>query len=184
MTAATEFPAKSPALFLSAHALADPTFEAEFVKAVDANKPILMTSTLRAALPAKVQTQAAKPNVHILELKNKATKATTYGVLDSVRDLMNLSRDEVDGLRHTVLDFLGVELSAPTRVSLYLYTGHKLVVENFNDTAASVVLKVRSAKGFEKAVVLPPNADVKLESKGEEAKITLPARSLIALQAK
>jgi hypothetical protein len=182
MTADIRFPAESPALFLSYHALADPEFAGELGKALDRGKPILMTSSLSAALPAGMAGQLSRSNVHLLELKNKETKASFYGVLDSVRDLMNLPREQVDELRRPLLEPLGVELSAPPRVSLYLYGKNKVVVENFNDTAAEVVLKVRGAKGFERAIVLPPSAEVKLEANGAEAKIVLPARALVALR--
>jgi len=183
MTADVRFPAESPSLFLTGHALADPKLEGEITKAIEAVKPILMTSTLRAALPEKLQAQLTKPNVRVLDLKNKETKATTYGVLDSVRDLMNLPREKADEWRRPLLEPLGVELSASPRVSLYLYGKNKVVVENFNDAPADIVLKVRGAKGFQKAVVLPLDADVKVEvGSGGEAKIILPARAMAALR--
>jgi len=182
MTADTEFPAQAPSLFLSYHAIADPKLEGALGKAIEQGKPILATSGLRDALSAKFKEQMAKPHVQVLELEGKQSKTSFYGVLDSVRDLLNQPREKADALRRPLLQPLGVDLSAPTRVSLYLYGERKVVVENFNDEAAQVTLKVRGAKGIEKALVLPPEADVKLETNGSEAKIVLPARSLVALR--
>jgi len=181
MTADVTFPAEAPSLFLTCHALADPKFESELGEAVDQGRPILLTSSLRASLPAPMRERLSKPNIQVLELKGKETKASLYGVLDSVRDLVNLPREKVDALRRPLLEPMGVDLSAPPRVALYLYGERKVVLENFNDEAVQVALDVRGAKEFKQALVLPPGAEPKLETTGSKAKIVLPARSLLAL---
>jgi hypothetical protein len=182
MTADVKFPADSPSLFLTYHALADPALEGALGKAIEQGKAILLTNSMRDALPQKMRARLSAPNVHILEVGGKETKKSFYGVSDVVRDMMNWPREKVDALRRPLLEPLGVELSAPPRVSLYLYGQKKVVVENFNDEAVEIALTVRDAKGFDRAIVLPPTAEPKLETRAGQAKLTLPPRTLVALR--
>jgi len=181
MTADVRFPGKSPSLFLTCHALADKEFEGNLGKAIGQGKPILMTPTLREGLSEKLRARLSASNVQVLDADLKHTKKSFYGVPDAVRELMNLPREKVDALRRPLLESLGVELSAPPRVSLYLYGKRKVVIENFNDEPAEVQLAVRGAKRYEQAVVLPPTASLKSEVESGRARITLSPRSLVAL---
>ena len=182
MTADVKFPADSPSLLLTFHALADSALEGALGRAIEQGKAILLTNSLRDALPEKMRARLSAPNVHILEVGGKETKKSFYGVSDVVRDMMNWPREKVDALRRPLLEPLGVELSAPPRVSLYLYGQKKVVVENFNDEAVEIALTVRDAKGFDRAIVLPPSAEPKLETRAGQAKLTLPPRTLVALR--
>lgn len=181
MTADVQFPVESPSLILTHHALADPKFENEVVEATKRGKPILLTPVLNEALSPQLRKQLATENVRMLDLKSKDRKRSVYGVLDSVRALMNLSREEADALRRPLLEPLGITLSAPTRVSLYLYGSKKIVLESFNDEEIEVGLNVRDAKGYEQVLVLPPSAKPTLEARNGQARIILPPRTLVAL---
>jgi hypothetical protein len=180
MTADIRFPADAPSLFLTSHALADPSFEEHLAAAIKQRKPILLTSGLAGRLPEKMRAQLKAPQIHVLELKGDESGRSAYSVLDTVRDLMNLPRERVDALRKPLLEPLGIEFSAPSRVSLHLYGKDKAVVENFNDEPVDATLVASGTTGSVRAVVLPPDAGVKLAAGG--TKITLPPRSLVALK--
>lgn len=182
MTADVRFPAAAPSLFLTGHAAADPGFEAALERVIEEGRPVLLTSNLRAQLSEKMWARLSAPTVRILELHSDQTKKSFYGVLDSVRELMDLPREKVNALRRPLLEPLGVELSAPPRVSLYLYGRRKVVVENFNDESVEVRLASRGSRGYERAIVLPPDANVRIDPSPTEARIVLPGRSLVALR--
>jgi len=181
MTVDVRFPGDAPALLLTTHALADPKLESSLEAALEAGKPLLLTSGLRAGLSERLRARLSAPNVHAIELSGKAERSF-YGVLDSVRDLMNEPRERADARRRPLLAPLGAEFSAPPRVSLHLFGERKAVVENFNDETADVRLALRNAKTCEPAVVLPPGADAKVKIEAGEARLSLPPRSLVALQ--
>ncbi len=184
MTAGVEFPDAAPSLFLTRHALADPSLETKLKAAIKEKKPALLTSNLLANLPSKIADRLkAAPEVRVLDLEpNAKGKKSFYGVLTSVRELRNLPTERVDALRAPLLKPLGIDLSAPTGVALYLYGEDKAVVENFNDEDAEIRLSIRGAKRYEKAVVLPQKAEIKIQTGKKGVRITLPARSMLALR--
>ncbi|MCX8037744.1 MAG: hypothetical protein N3D11_12000 [Candidatus Sumerlaeia bacterium] len=183
MTADVKFPADSPSLFLTRHALADPALGEALEAAAGAGKPVLVSTALKDALNAAGRPVPSAPNVSVLAYDPKAKKSY-YGVSDSVRELLNMSREKADALRRPLLEPLGIELSAPPRVSLYLYGKRKVVVENFNDSAVEISLKMRGAKGFDRVLVIPREAALEMQMREGALHMTLPARSLTALTAK
>lgn len=180
LTADVRFPADSPALFLTYHAAADPDLERSLGRAIEQGKPILLTSTLRDRLSERLRKRLSGESVRVLDLDDKREKSF-YGVLDSVRRLMELPRQRADALRAPLLKALGVKLSAPPRVSIYLFGQRKVVLENFNDRQVSVRLAVDGAKAYRPAIVLPTGADVRAKSAAGEVEIQMPPRSLVAL---
>jgi len=183
MTADIKYPADAPSLFLTGHDASDPSLEESLAASIERGTPILLTSNLRRALSEKMRKRVeASGNVRVLELDGKRTKRSSYGVLDSIRDLMNLPREKLDALRRPLLKPLGVEFSAPGKVSLYLYGREKVVVENFNDKTVEVRLAVAGAKNYKPAIVLPPSAKPKISPANGGAAIALPPRSLVALR--
>jgi hypothetical protein len=181
-TADVKFPADAPSLILTYHALADKGLKPSLKSAADRKKPILMTSTLAAALAAGESGAATAPGVRVLALDEKNAKRTEYGVLGTIRALPDKPQAELDALRRPLLEPLGVEFSAPGRVSLYLYGKDKAVVENFNDRPVEARLVLRGAKQYERAVVLPTGAEVKIDVRDGAAALQLPPRSLVALK--
>jgi len=182
MTADVEFPAAAPSLVLTHHAAADPALGDALAKALEAKKPLLVTSNLRAQLPEEARARLTAPTVRILDLASAGAQRTDYGVLSTVRALMDKPRAELDALRAPLLAPLGIEFSAPGRVSLHLFGDRKAVVENFSDEPVEVRLAARKAARYEKVIVLPMDADVTLTAEGGAAAIRLPARSLVALR--
>ncbi len=183
MTADVKFPAAAPSLFLTRHVLADPAFPEAFEAAVSAGKPVLVSTALKDALEEAGQPAPSAPNVSFLAYDPRAKKSF-YGVPDSVRELLNMPRERADALRRPLLEPLGIEFSAPPRVSLYLYGKRKVVVENFNDAAVEIGLKMRGAKGFERVLVIPREAAPDMQMHEGVLRMTLPPRSLAALAAK
>ncbi len=186
LTASTAFPSDAPSLVLTTHALADPALEADALKALDAGKPILITSTLKAALPEALRAKFDAPQVRVLDLKTTPEKKESYEVPDTMRALDKMPQKELDALRAPLLAALGVTLSAPAKVSLYLYGNDKYVLENFNDEPVTVEFSAKNQSAFEPVLALPTGAPLptlKAEAGKSSVRLELPARSLLAFQA-
>ncbi|HPS00341.1 MAG TPA: hypothetical protein PLA90_02245 [Candidatus Sumerlaeota bacterium] len=186
MTAATTFPTDAPSLLLTTHALADPALEAESLKALAAGKPILITSSLKAALPETLRAKFDAPQVRVLDLKTPPEKKESYEVQESVRTLDKMPQKELDALRAPFLAALGVTLSAPAKVSLYLYGNDKYVLENFNDEPVTVEFSAKNQSAFEPVLALPtgtPLPAMKAEPGKPALRLDLPPRSLLAFKA-
>ncbi len=181
MTAAIEFPHDAPSLLVTEHAAADPNCEASCLEASRQGKVLLITSNLLARLSPTAQRQLDGAGIQILKL-DPAVKSE-YGVLRSIRNLLDLPREELDAWRKPLLEPLGVQLSAPPLVALYLFGPQKVVVENFRDEPVTVELALRGKTEYKPAVVLPQESSVSIVSAGGKASITLAPRSLVALHA-
>jgi hypothetical protein len=178
MTAGVQFPAGAPALLLTEHAAADPTLPAALAGALDAKTPVLITSGLSRRLTPDVRSRLSSPQVRVLEIDGSRTRSF-YGVSDAYRELLDLPREKADALRRPLLAPLGLELSAPTRVSLYLYGDVKLVLENFRDEPAELQLSVRRSTAVKQALGLPAAAELETSSRG--VVLRMPPRSMTAL---
>ncbi len=121
-----EFPKKAPGGLFSIHALKDPDLAAKLEAFIAAGKPTLVTDGLAARLQGHVSLD--KPNVVILPVKGDP------------KTLLELSGDRLDAIRQPLLEPLGHSFEAPSRVALYLMTDGSWVIENFNDTPATVKL--------------------------------------------
>jgi hypothetical protein len=186
LTASTVFPSDAPSLLLTTHALTDPALEAKSLEALAAGKPILVTSSLKAALPEALRTKFDTPQVRVLDLKTDPAKKGPYEVSDAMRALDKMSLDEVNALRAPCLAPLGITLSAPTKVSLYLYGDDKYVLENFNDEPVTVEFSVKNQPAFEPVLALPTGAPLpalKAEPGKASVRFDLPSRSLVAFKA-
>jgi hypothetical protein len=119
-----KFPSKAPAIFVSAHALADPGLAGELSRYIQTGRPVLMTDGLANGLGTRVNTNV--PNVVVLNVTGKP---------DS---LYALPQNQLDELRAHVLKPFKASLRAPNRVALYLFTHGGWVIENFNDEPVDV----------------------------------------------
>lgn len=126
-----KFPAKAPALFLSAHALADPDLAAELEKYIRSGRPVLLTGGVVKGLDG-VNTNS--PNVSVLKFDGKAN---SFYALPQFR---------LDELRGPLLKPFKTRFNAPSRVALYLFTGGGWVIENFNDEPVDAILNGRTVR--------------------------------------
>jgi hypothetical protein len=124
-----QFPANAPALFLSAHALADTNLADELARFIQTRRPVLLTDGLARRLGGRVNLTAA--NVYVLAVEAKP---------DS---LLALPQAQLDSLRAPLLAAFHTSFQAPNRVALYLFTKRGWVVENFNDAPVEVTLNGR-----------------------------------------
>jgi len=94
--------------------------------------------------------------------------------------LINLPSPLVNRMRQSMMQPLGIEMSAPTKVGLYIFEGGVIALCNFNDKPAQVVLRLtgrRSARS-ERKLVLGCGT---LRGVGREAVVSLPPRSTEAI---
>ena len=137
-----EFPTNAPAAFFSVHALKDAQFADNLGKFIDSGKPVLLTDGLAQQLTNKVGT---KMNLHAANVRMLAVKRDP-------KSLLQLTQNELDPLRVSLLSPLKVTFSAPNQVGLYLFADGSWVVENFNDESVKVTLNnkplVVTARGW------------------------------------
>lgn len=119
-----EFPSKAPAAFFSIHALMDPHFIDQLKTYIASRKPVLLTDGLAKRIESQIPLDA--PNVHILKISGDP------------KSLLTLSGDTLTSLREPFLKPFKTSFKAPNGVSLYLFTDHSWVIENFNNSSASV----------------------------------------------
>lgn len=121
-----KFPSRAPAIFLSAHSLADPNLATELTQYIQTGRPVLLTDGLVKGLGNSVNTTL--PNVALLNVSGKP---------DS---LYALTQERLNELRAPLLKPFRTSFQAPNRVALYLFTKGGWVIENFNDEPVDVTL--------------------------------------------
>jgi hypothetical protein len=124
------FPASARAAFFGADALNDASLPRKLSAFIATGRPTLVTDGLARGLEGRVDLHA--PNVHLLMVGENRDR------------LLLLPQSELDALRKPFLKALGASLEAPNRVALYLFSDGSRVVENFNDTPASVTVNGES----------------------------------------
>jgi len=160
--------AGTKAAFFSVHAVADPKFTDKLKKMLDAQNPVLVTDGL------------AKRLSHIsFEGKNP----TILRLNGSPRNLLKLSREELELIRDRMLEPFGIKFDAPNKVALYLIGKNCLIVENFNDEPINASLEFSNpvAKA-ETVLVLPPEAHLDFSCKNGRLEFTeMTPRTLVAV---
>ena len=120
------FPEDAKAAFFSVHALKDPKLPEKLSKLISAGAAVLVTDGLAERLDKRVPLDAS--NVRILPVRGNP------------KSLLELPQAELDAIRQMLLKAFGRQLKAPNKVALYLFDDGSWVVENFNDSPASVEL--------------------------------------------
>jgi len=150
-------------------------FPEQFKKFINDNKPVLLTHNMKDLLQSK-QVEIPR-SVKVVDIPKEP------------RDLYNLNDKQLVDIRKPLLKALGMEISGPTRISLYLYDNGVMAVENFNDTAVSFSVKFDkplSASEISsinnKALVLPGKESAKIEAKHNSITFKLQPRSLGVVQ--
>jgi hypothetical protein len=153
------------------HALKEPGFSGKLESMLNAGKPVVITDELAKLLS----------NQSLLTNKN----LTVLKVDGDPKRLLKLSREELNPLRDKLLAPMGMKFDAPNKVSLYLLDSNIIVIENFNDTKADMILGLPVINEVKKTLMLPADANMVLTSYKNNISIKdLSPRSLVVLQYK
>ncbi len=99
------------------------------------------------------------------------------------KDLIRLTREQLNPMRDKILAPLGMKFDAPNKVGLYLYGDDCCVIENFNKEPVSVTITLPSASDARKLLVLPAEGKAELERNGKNITVRdLSARTLVAFK--
>jgi hypothetical protein len=98
------------------------------------------------------------------------------------RDILRLSREEVNLMRNKLLEPFGIKFDAPTMVSLYLMGDDLIVIENFKDEVVSVNLETEFSMNPEIQLTLPVGESIIRDFSSNKLEISeLPPRTLVAV---
>ena len=161
-------PDRAGAVFLPVQAAAEPDAAAKIARLVDAGTTVLVTDGLAAELDGRIDLDA--PNVHLLAVKGKPAA------------LLDLSDTRIDELRRTMLAPLGLSLTAPKRVAIYLLGDDLVAVESFTDAPADVVLALDGLTDATLEHALPNGTEPHIVRNGATIRLVLPPRSLALLR--
>ncbi|MFC1636270.1 hypothetical protein ACFL5Z_15675 [Planctomycetota bacterium] len=159
---------EAEAAFFSVHALKDPAFGDKLQRMLAANKPVLITDGLAKRMPP-------------LDVKNK--NLTILKVGGNPRNLLKLTRQQLNPIRNKLLAPFGMKFDAPNKVALYLIGNHHLIVENFNDEAIDATLEFPEPVRARKTLVLPGEGSVNFSTAGRTLSLTkMTPRTLVAIE--
>ena len=160
--------ADARAAFFSVHALKDPRFGDKLKRMLDAGKPVLITDGLAGRLKG---VDLSGDNPAILKVGGKP------------RDLLKLSREELNPIRKKLLAPFGMSFDAPNKVALYLIGENCLIVENFNDEPVDVLLGFRRHVEAREALVLPGGGSVDFSCSGSMLSLAeITPRTLVVVE--
>jgi hypothetical protein len=170
-------PADAPAALITSHsARAEPT--GAWLRAAP-GRPVLATSAAETLLLAGA-------------LEDRPAARLAWQA--DPREVMDQPREALDGMREKLLAPLGVRLSAPGRVALYVFgpaadgaasDGGIAVLESFRDEPVEVFLELAGRRAHdERRIVLPPTRrpEVRRERRGDGDLWTIPPRTLAAFE--
>jgi hypothetical protein len=163
-------PEKAAAVFLPIHAAHEPNAAGKIQRLIATGATVLVTDGLVAKLPGAINLDAA--NVHVL----------TVG--GDPYSLLKWSDEQVAQLRETMLAPLGIRLTGPQRVAMYLFGDDLVAIESFNDESANAGLAIRGFLDAECELALPSAAKTKLLFDGGVTSFTLSPRSMVLLRMK
>ncbi len=156
------------AAFFSVHALKDPRFGDKLQVMLDAGRPVLITDGLADRLKG-VDLRGDNP--------------TILNVGGKPRDLLQLSREELEPIRDKLLAPFAMKFDAPNKVALYLIGENCLIVENFNDEPVNVSLEFRRPVEAREALVLPGAGSVGFSCRGRTLSLAeITPRTLVAVE--
>jgi hypothetical protein len=157
---------KAEAAFFPLHALKDEAFRDKLIQLLMEGKPVLITDGLAQHLE-----NIENKNLHVLDVN-----------MDP-KNLLRLSREELNNIRDPMLKPFGVKLDAPGMLAFYLMGDDLIVIENFNDKAVAVTLETEFSMDAEIALVLPQTETVtKAFSENQLSFTSIPARTLVVVK--
>jgi hypothetical protein len=144
----------------------DPDFDSKLETFITAGKPVLVTDGLAGQIGNLDQYE----NVQVLQVDGKP------------RNILRLSREEVNSMRNKLLEPFGIKFNAPTMVSLYLMGEDLIIIENFKDEAVNVTLETEFSMNPEIKLTLPMDQHIGGELTANKlSALELPPRTLIAV---
>ena len=156
------------AAFFSVHALKDPAFADKLRSMLAANKPVLITDGLAKRLPG-------------LDLENR--NLTVLKLDGNPRNLLKLTREQINPIRNKLLAPFGLTFDAPNKVALYLIGEHSLIVENFNDEAIDATLEFSEPVRARQILILPGDGNVNFAGTKKKLSLTnITPRSLVVFE--
>lgn len=165
----TEFSGNEKSVFLPVHTLKDEAFEMKIGGLIDKKAPVMVTDELAEKLsPA---------------LKKRLDENLIIQTPEDLWGLMDIPQAQLKSIRKTMLEPIGVEFDAPTRVALYLFGDDIVGVENFNDMPVEAVLKLQSVSNVSSALTIPPGR-VTVSDSSSGVTLKLQPRSLVVLRVK
>jgi hypothetical protein len=156
------------AAFFSVHALKDPAFADKLRRMLAANKPVLITDGLAKRLPG-------------LDLENMNLTILKLG--GNPRNLLKLTRKQINPVRNKLLAPFGMTFDAPNKVALYLIGEHSLIVENFNDESIDATLEFSDPVKARQILILPGDGNVNFAGTKKKLSLTnITPRTLVVFE--
>ena len=118
---------------------------------------------------------------------NAPADAVIFKPGGDIWNLTKIEQAELDSMRNILLVVFGVEFYAPSRVALNLFDDDMEVIQNFNDYAVDIKIKINGRNKKTRKIALRLSADksdnteIKMSRKAREYNITVPPRTLIVL---
>ncbi len=128
------------AAFLPVDALKDPQLPDKLDTMLSAGTPVLVTDGLAQKLPPAV---TSNKNLLVLKVGGKP------------KSLLDLTREQLQPIRHKLLAPFGLRFDAPNKVALYLIGSNCVAVENFSDETITASLEFTKPVKATKSLILP-----------------------------
>lgn len=149
--------------------LKDPGFSVKLQKLLDSGKPVVITD----GLAKRLSDQSLLKNENLTVLK----------VEGAPRNLLKLTREDLNPIRDKLMAPLGMKFDAPDKVALYLFGDNHYVVENFNDEPVDVTLDLKQVSKVRKVLMLPEDGTAELSQKNNSVSIrNLSPRTLVTVE--
>lgn len=149
--------------------LKDPGFSVKLQKLLDSGKPVVITD----GLAKRLSDQSLLKNENLTVLKVEGTP----------RNLLKLTREELNPIRDKLMAPLGMKFDAPNKVALYLFGDNHYVVENFNNEPVDVTLDFKQVSKVRKVLMLPEDGTAELSQNNNSVSIrNLSPRTLITVE--
>jgi len=161
----TEVRPDVPAAFLPRQTLKDPQVGRKVSQMADRGVPLLVTN-------------------HLAEQLSETPTTAKLEVLDIPKnrwELMEIDPDRLRLIRRTMLEPLGIEFEAPTRVALYLFGENLVAIENFNDDEIEATVTMESGRKRDVILVIPAQTVQTKDTSGSN-NLSIPARTLVVLE--
>ena len=110
-------------------------------------------------------------------------RLTILKVGGNPRNLLKLTRQQLNPIRDKLLAPFGMTFDAPNKVALYLIGEHGLIVENFNNESIDAILEFSKPVRARKTLILPGEGSVNFSVAGRTLSLTkMTPRTLVATE--